>query len=273
MLSDKQCVQIRAAYEKRELTSVIAARYRVGRATILRAVRRAGGIVRNSIDINKRFSDEQCTLIKDAYENGTPASKLAERFSCTSTTILSSIRRIGGRIHAVGESQKVFTPQQDEEIRKAHDGGQTARQIAKRLQVSHNTINRAVVRAGGTIRSRKKYIRNPIRERAIFSNYGATVFDLDFLHTRQRGLCLWCSALLPIDSLACSVDHIGGKSTFGQRSKIRGLCCPDNICNILAGRIEANGFTKNDWGLQSELVRRIKHVLKTNHGNLFKEQR
>lgn len=107
-----------------------------------------------------------------------------------------------------------------------------------------------------------------IRAQRLWCLYRLQYYDAIWLYEIQSGKCLWCGARLPDDPLSCWVDHIGGKRGWRNRDNVRGLCCPDGVCNTLAGRIEKELIQKEDWGTLTAVVEQIKCVLRTNHGHL-----
>jgi Mor family transcriptional regulator len=218
------------------------------------------------------FTIEQCRKIRKQYESGKNTYKLAAEYGCRPNIINGAVRRAGGQLRSISECQRKFTLEQCRRIREQYESGKNTLELAKLYRCAGLTIARAVRRAGGIVRTRgetaRKYFRNRKREQTLFSRYELTAANMDYLYRIQKGLCLWCRAPLPEDSLKCFVDHIGGKVTLHNCSKIRGLCCADGACNTLAGRIEKNGFVKKDWGLAAPLVKHIKHVIKTNKGNI-----
>jgi len=142
-----------------------------------------------------------------------------------------------------------FTFKMVQEFRKRYDAGMSSIRIGKEANVSSLGVRKAIQRAGGKIRSiaeagklrAKRYHWNSSREKVLWCSYRLTFNDVLFLFRRQKGLCLWCRKPLPLENiLMCCIDHVGGKKTWRNRSTIRGLCCPDNACNGLAGYIEAD---------------------------------
>jgi len=148
-----------------------------------------------------------------------------------------------------------------------------------------SAIESAIIRAGGKLRPKgtvQKYFRRPVREHHLFSYYRLIASDMDFLWQLQKGRCLWCQSPLPREPIDCQVDHInahgykvinGTKKAYGKelghglRRNVRGLCCPGNICNLYAGRIERKP-QQRDWGLLTSFVRHIRAVLKRNNGHI-----
>jgi Mor family transcriptional regulator len=222
-----------------------------------------------------RFDDRLAMRIRISYEKGERVADLAKRYNCNAPHIYNTIKRAGGKIRPAAKYLR-FSSEDSKNILRAYKNGDSSSKIADNFNVSANTIRRFIRLLGGRIRpqgnngSNKKYFRNPSRETALFTLYRLTASDTDFLHARQRGLCLWCRAILPVDSLNCFVDHIGGEETFKDKNSVRGLCCPDDICNLIAGKIEKNGSEIKNWKLLTPLIRHIKYVIKTNHGKLFK---
>jgi hypothetical protein len=173
--------------------------------------------------------------------------------------------------------KRLFTDKQKLEIKKSYEDGASSPRLGKTYRCSAATICNVIREAGGVVRTNSEagtlYFRNPLRERRLVVHYGLKAKDVDFIHRLQKGLCLWCLALLPSDPLQCYVDHIGGtkmtgKSITARRKSVRGLCCPHNICNMLAGRVEKDGKNNRVSGLLTAAVKNIKRVLKTNHGNI-----
>jgi Recombination endonuclease VII len=156
-----------------------------------------------------------------------------------------------------------------QEFRRLYESGKNIYQIAILFEASPETVRRGIHAAGGkTFRRARKYFQDSQRERQIKQAYGASVQDLESLKKKQKGMCLWCFAPLPEDVLKCTVDHIGGRTTHGDRSKVRGLCCSGGHCNRLAGMVERGLLDSNS--LFYPFVRRVRQVVKlyTNGGPL-----
>lgn len=270
--SVKQSETLRREYEKGASTITLASKYKCSPGAVINAIRRVGGTLRSGAKA-RLFSEEQAQRLRVEYEAGKTPDQLGKKYGGTAHAIRSAVRHAGGHTRTITEAAQMFSMAECKEIREEYENRTSISKLAKQYQCSFHPIRQAIIRADGVIRkntdSNRKYFRNPQRENSLFQSYRITVSDTDYLHNLQKGLCLWCLATLPKDSLNCLVDHIGGRDTRGQRDKVRGLCCPDNTCNILAGRIEKNGFADKAWGLVTPLVRHIRHVLKTNHGNLF----
>lgn len=118
-------------------------------------------------------------------------------------------------------------------------------------------------------------IINPHREAGLWTDYRLRYWDVIWLYDFQDGKCLWRDAQLPVDPLSCAVDHIGGSKGSNRRGKglrnrnnVRGLCCPDGICNQFAGRVEKNHIQKEHWGALTAVVERMKRIFLSNHGSL-----
>ena|ERR1700719_601229 len=146
-----------------------------------------------------------------------------------------------------------------------YESGKNIYKIAEKYGVHPETVRQGIHKAGGkTLRRARKYFINANRERALKFLYGVSFEDVEYLWKKQKGMCLWCRAPLPKDVLKCVIDHIGGKQTFGQREKVRGLCCPTGHCNRLAGLVESGRLSRNS--LFYAFVNRVRFVLRTNKG-------
>jgi Recombination endonuclease VII len=163
-------------------------------------------------------------------------------------------------------SLPVFSPTEDKEIRNRYESGENSVKLERELGHDRHTVLSAIRRAGGTIFLKRKYFINSAKERHLWAHYHLRYYDAVWLHEFQRNKCLWCSAPLPDDPLACLVDHIGGQKGEKNRNNVRGLCCPDGICNTLAGHVEKNRIRKEDWGALSAVVAHIEQTLQSNHG-------
>jgi hypothetical protein len=155
-----------------------------------------------------------------------------------------------------------FSPKQDVTLRKWYDDGFTASQLAKKKKVTIATVCAAIRRAGGEIYNGGivRYHWDSRREARLWTRYRITFNDCLYLFRNQKGACLWCEKLLPLENLLkCCIDHRGGNSGLKNRQNVRGLCCPNGGCNLFAGQIEAN----------FHLTKRIVRILQKQSGSLF----
>lgn len=223
-----------------------------------------------------RFNLKECEEIRKEYENQMISTvELSKKYGVGHTAILKAIRRADGEVRDVRDCHRKFTIEQSIKIKDEYVSGVPIFRLTKKYKCSDTAIRNAISFTGGKFRpqgyDRRKFFRNPNRERNISCGYQLKVSDTDWMLERQKGLCLWCQAPLPGDSLLCTIDHIyrGKRKGLSNRNNVRGLSCPDNLCNQLAGRIEANKITKKDWGLLSAYVNHVRFILKTNKGNLL----
>jgi len=218
------------------------------------------------------ISVNKCKRLKEEYESGKTSHQLALKYHTTPGTVCNWIRKAGGSLRTAAEGKLKFSMTQCCDMKVRYEKRQSLSLIGRDYKVCPLTIARAVIRAGGTIRStndhQQKYFRNPLRERSLMCAYRLSVEDMDFLLAKQKKKCLWCKAKLPTDSLRCVVDHIGGYKTYGNRNRVRGLCCPNGACNRFAGYIERSKIIKSSGGLLRPLIRHVKSVLRRNHGNI-----
>lgn len=148
------------------------------------------------------------------------------------------------------------------EFRLLYESGENVYAIAARFGASPETVRRGIHLVGGkTYRRPRKYFHNSQRERQIKQAYDVTIADLELLKKRQKQMCLWCLAPLPEDTLSCVVDHVGGRETQGDRTKVRGLCCANGHCNRLAGMVERGLLPYNS--LFRSFVLRVKSVVRS----------
>lgn len=151
--------------------------------------------------------------------------------------------------------QELFSRSEQRIMRQDYEAGYNTVQIAKKRRTRPNVINAAIRRVGGQIRRdpwNKKYRISPFREQRLYTRYRLTFVGMQKFFQKQQGLCFWCKSPLPLDVLLCVVDHDG--------KTVRGICCPDNICNLMAGQIESK-LQKQNWGLLTPFVRRVKKNL------------
>lgn len=221
------------------------------------------------------FSLAQCRTIRKEYENGSSSTQLSKRYGASAVVIIEAIRRAKGDMRGPQDCHLRFSIAQSLKLKREYENGFSSTQLAKKYKVSSpGVIVRAIRYGGGKIRPanvrNRLFFRDPIRERHLSNDYQLRAEDMDWMFRRQKGLCLWCLSSLPQDSLKCVVDHIrrGQRKGLSNRKKVRGLCCPDNVCNQLAGRIEAGKISKVNWGFLTAFVKRVHQVLKTNKGNL-----
>lgn len=156
-------------------------------------------------------------------------------------------------------------------FRRLYEDGQNTYQISKAFGVSVEAVRKGILAVGGRpYRRARKYFHNSVRERQLKCAFGVVYGDMVWMHKKQRGLCLWCKAVLPGDVLKCVVDHFGGRDTFGDRLTVRGLCCSSGHCNRIAGMIDRGQFVES--GLLALFIKHVKQVIKTNKGVLGKEK-
>lgn len=181
-----------------------------------------------------KFTPEQSCTIRAQYESGLSRDKLAALHGCGWKAICKAIRRAGGQMKPKWCPVR-FTPEQDKEIRRLYEEERlTSETIGKQFGVFSPTILAAVVRAGGKSRTRGESRRKHSCDRfqRIFKRYHLTEPAYWALWEKQGGKCWWCSRALP-KSKSCVIDHKG--------DAVRGLCCPDNRCNMVSGALET-GF-------------------------------
>ena len=155
--------------------------------------------------------------------------------------------------------------------RAEYESGMNLPQIAKRHGLHQETVRQGILKSGGKPRRRaRKYFHNSVRERQLKCAFGVVYDDMVHMRRKQRGLCLWCKAVLPVDVLKCVVDHFGGRDTFGDRLTVRGLCCSSGHCNRIAGMIDRGQFVEN--GLLVRFIQHVKRIIKTNKGVLREEK-
>lgn len=200
------------------------------------------------------------------YKLGEKTTSLSKEYKIDRHTIVDIIRRLGGKVRDRKESRLAFPLlKQKKELRNRYEAGENTKKLAKEYEISPDAIIRAIRAAGGKIK-RQKYFRNSFRETQLKTVYGLLAVDTDWLHERQKGLCLWCQSVLPSDSLKCAVDHIGGRKNKGKREAVRGLCCWNGHCNRWAGMVESNHIKAE--GLLKSFVEHVKRIVRYNKGNL-----
>lgn len=95
------------------------------------------------------------------YENGATLVELAAKYKMNKTTVRSAVIRAGGTMRPMGYRPTEGSPEQLAERnaawRKEYEAGKSAGQIAVKYRVHHSTVERGVVKAGGTLRSRGRY--------------------------------------------------------------------------------------------------------------------
>jgi predicted DNA-binding protein YlxM (UPF0122 family) len=278
VFSKKECTSLRIGYERYQKTvAQLAEDHGASVEATRKAIERAGGKVGHSSPSKFRFTDSVCEEIRFAYEHrdhklGKTIGALAREYRCDHRTIKAAILRVGGVIRTKAEVAQILTLDGCEAVLKAYQTRKSVETIAREMGISRKAVNTAITRAGGKLRTngeaRRVYRTNTQRERRLFTAYRLTLDDVRHLHSEQKGRCLWCNAKLPADALDCIVDHRGRKNGLRNRKNVRGLCCPDGLCNLLAGHIEGGVNKVEDWGVLASAVKRIKRVLQTNRGNL-----
>jgi len=119
-------------------------------------------------------------------------------------------------------------------------------EMGKRFGIGGQTILAAIIRVGGKAKPKGATSRKHSSERfqRIYKRYGWMELKYWKIWEKQKGKCFWCNRNLPKTS-ACVVDH--------RKNISRGLSCPDNQCNLVAGHLETA------WKFS---VRKIKRILR-----------
>jgi len=198
------------------------------------------------------FSEIESRKAWNQYQRGLSTLALARLHGTGKKAIRNAILRSGGFfrpartpfVFSITESRKL---RREYETRIRPDGRPISfHQMGKERGVSGQTILAAVKRAGGKGKPRGATLQKHSSERfqIIFERYGWMEEEYWAAWRRQRGRCFWCSRRIPRNS-SCVVEHRGGKT--------RGLCCPDNQCNLVAGHLESN------W---KKSLREVKKILR-----------
>jgi hypothetical protein len=184
-----------------------------------------------------KFTAEESRNILLQYQAGASSGKIADKLGASRKAVSNAIRRSGGLLRMPRTPYK-FTAEQSAELRREYenfvrkDGRPISLlQISKRLGVAGQVVLAAIVRAGGKAKKRGETARKHSSERfqRIFKRYGWMEQKYWSIWENQNGRCFWCNRSLPRNS-SCVVDHC--------KNKTRGLCCPDNQCNMVAGQLE-----------------------------------
>ena len=214
------------------------------------------------------FAPEKCEEIGKKYDAGASVQKIAGEYAVSRYFITASIVSTGRKLRLANGGK--FTPEVCEEAGKDYDAGMGFKSLAKKYNCGLTQIKNVILKTGRTLRQdlRSRHQKKPQRLKSIWAQYRLILKDMWHLMILQKGLCLWCKEPLNPDPLRNIVDHIGGSQTFKDRTKVRGLCCFDGLCNRFAGFVENKiGIDKNQ-GLLAPYVGNIKHIVEHNQGNI-----
>lgn len=148
LLSDRDTA-IRAAYERREPMAAIVAQFGLTPASILKAVKRSGGVARKVPargECSNGFSmAERDPNIRADYEGRMPMAEIEAKWGLSHGAILEAVRRAGGSIRKPLRADNSPTDQ-DKAIAAAYMSGKSSCVIEAEMAVSHTLVFRALRR-------------------------------------------------------------------------------------------------------------------------------
>jgi len=139
--------EVRKIYESGFSSTQIAGAYGCDHTTVLDAVRRGGGIVREQANPEKLSVSRQFEILK-RYEQGDSSLHLGRVFNCSTTTILNIVRRLDGQVR----NNRKFSDIVEQQIFKRYESGETSNKLASVYGCSSGVILRAIKRQGGQTR-------------------------------------------------------------------------------------------------------------------------
>jgi len=181
LFKPQQDKAIRRYYELRHSIPECIATFGGSRASITKAIKRAGGAIRTMSEAvglaRRRFTTQQDKAIRRYYEARHSMPECMDKFDGCRGAIRDAIKRAGGVMRAAGTGKqgRKFTPAQDKAIRRYSEAGNTPQQCADKFGCDSSTIRRIIKRAGGTVRTLSEANRKftPEQDKAIRLHYEA----------------------------------------------------------------------------------------------------
>lgn len=149
--SPEQQAAIVAAYQSGESIRKIAARLHVRTAAVIETLD-AAGIERWGAGSRRRFDDQAARQMADAYEAGTPITRIAEQHGTNATTIANYLKRQGVELRD-NMLPHFWTADRVAEAAFRYEDGESQQQIAGAMGCSQAGVSYALTRAGVQIRS------------------------------------------------------------------------------------------------------------------------
>lgn len=152
------------AYESGQSTIEIAKQFGLTPPTVKWSVARAGGTLRNKRDAmtlayerGRRTKDttvthEQKSALVAGYQAGKAVEEITREVGVSDTTLYQALRDQGVPIRN-SDYSRFDSPERDGEIRRLYEAGSNTHELGERFHLSAIAVNRAIRRAGGTIRS------------------------------------------------------------------------------------------------------------------------
>lgn len=131
-----------------------------GSSTVYRTLLRHGIVPSSAAnrpkgDWRRKHTTEQEREIVKLYESGELASVIARRFSCSTSTVSSVIRRHGAALRPVGGPRRRWTPEEHAEMLRLHRAGYAQEAIASKLGTSQPQVSKELRRLTGSKVKRK----------------------------------------------------------------------------------------------------------------------
>ena len=152
------------AYEAGQSTIQIAEQFGLTPPTVKWAIVRAGGTLRNkrvamtlAYQAGRRMKDTTLTSEQKAamvadYQAGKSVEQIVKDVRASSSTLYQVLRE--QRVSLRNSDYTRFdSPEREGEIRRLYEGGANTHELGEQFHLSACTVNRAIRRAGGTIRS------------------------------------------------------------------------------------------------------------------------
>ena len=152
------------AYEAGQSTIQVAEQFGLTAPTVKWAVVRAGGTLRTrkgamqlAYQSGRRKKDltvspETKAGLAAGYQAGKTVRQLVTEFGTCSKTLYQVLREQGIPIRN-SDYTRFESPERDGEIRRLYEGGTNTHELGEQFHLSACAVNRAIRRAGGTIRS------------------------------------------------------------------------------------------------------------------------
>lgn len=152
------------AYESGQSTIQIAEQFGLTAPAVKWAIVRAGGTLRTRKGAmqlayrngrrtkNPTVSAEKKASLAAGYHAGKTVHQLVTEFGISTSTLYKVLREQGVPIRN-SDYSRFDSPERDGEIRRLYEGGANTHELGEQFHLSACAINRAIRRAGGTIRS------------------------------------------------------------------------------------------------------------------------
>jgi len=140
------------SYANGDSIEVLSDRFGLSTATVHRVLQRSGEAVRSLSESHRRFTAAQSRKIGKQYRCGQTMSALADKYQCSIGAIRTAIIFQDIVLRPRGSQLLKFTDIQCHRIRNQYASGLTSYQLAAKYSCSHDTIAKAIRRAGGKLR-------------------------------------------------------------------------------------------------------------------------